>query len=243
MHSFDPRIAAKVGVNAAVLYQNIVWWCEKNAANNNNEHDGRHWTYNSVKAWSALFPYMSQKQIRTALDRLEAEGLVLSGIYNKMGKDRTKWYAANVDAICPTGQKDLPLRADAFAPEGKPLPDSKPDTKPTQKETRIPEDAVISEKQIQIAAKHGHDEIEAKAQFDRFKSAAIAKGRRYANWDAAWNNWFTSPYFKIITGGRYDNRNHHNAGTSQGRQNRPDPALEQIARLAGIGTTPGYGGR
>lgn len=112
MHSFDPRIAAKVGVNAAVLYQNIVWWCEKNAANNNNEHDGRHWTYNSVKAWSALFPYMSQKQIRTALDRLEAEGLVLSGIYNKMGKDRTKWYAANVDAI-------LPHRAKGFAPEGR----------------------------------------------------------------------------------------------------------------------------
>lgn len=49
--------------------------------------------------------------------------------------------------------------------------------------------------------------------------------------------------FTSLMEGKYDNRNHHNAGASQGRQNRPDPALEQIARLAGIGTTPGYGGR
>jgi hypothetical protein len=33
MHSFDPEIAKKVGVNAAVIYQNIVWWTQKNAAN------------------------------------------------------------------------------------------------------------------------------------------------------------------------------------------------------------------
>lgn len=50
------------------------------------------------------------------------------------------------------------------------------------------------------------------------------------------------PTLKIINGGTND-RNHHSAGSSQGRQNRPDPALEQIARLAGIGATPGNGGR
>ena len=33
MHSFDPEIAKKVGVNAAVIYQNIIFWTEKNAAN------------------------------------------------------------------------------------------------------------------------------------------------------------------------------------------------------------------
>jgi hypothetical protein len=57
MHSFDPEIAKKVGVNAAVIYQNIVWWTQKNAANNKHHHDGRHWTYNSIKAFDVLFPY------------------------------------------------------------------------------------------------------------------------------------------------------------------------------------------
>ena len=61
MHSFDPKIAERVGVNAAVLYQIIVRWFAKNAFNRHNEHDGSSWTYNSVKAWAELFPYMTLK--------------------------------------------------------------------------------------------------------------------------------------------------------------------------------------
>ena len=63
-HSFDPEVAQVVGVNAAVIYQNIVWWAEKNAANERHIHDGRVWTYNSVGAFETLFPYLSAKQIR-----------------------------------------------------------------------------------------------------------------------------------------------------------------------------------
>lgn len=93
MHSFDPQIAVKVGVNAAILYANISWWCEKNRANGRNIHDGRAWTYNSVRAWSELFPYMTPRQINYALQGLEDAGLVVSGNYNETAYDRTKWYA------------------------------------------------------------------------------------------------------------------------------------------------------
>ncbi len=126
MHSFDPKIAEKVGLNAAVIYQNIVWWCEKNAANDRHFHDGAHWTYNSIKAFDALFPYLTSKQIRTALDKLEADGLILSGVFNKAGYDRTKWY-------CPARQSQLPKKANGSAPEGEPIPDSKPVIKPDDK--------------------------------------------------------------------------------------------------------------
>lgn len=108
-----------------------------------------------------------------------------------------------------------------------------PKAKPSTRKHSIPSDAVISQKQIQIAADQGHDEQEAVAQFQRFKSSAIANGRQYANWDAAWRNWFDSPYFKPITGGKHDNRT-RNAGASNGRQDRIDPAIAQIARLAGL---------
>jgi hypothetical protein len=74
--------------------QNIVWWCAKNAANKRNKHDGRFWTYNSVKAWAELFPYLSAAQIRLALDKLESDGLILSGTFNEVGYDRTKWYCS-----------------------------------------------------------------------------------------------------------------------------------------------------
>lgn len=122
MHSFDPEIAAKVGVNAAVLYQNIVWWTQKNTANSKHKHEGRHWTYNSVKAFEELFPYLTGKQIRTALDKLEASSLILSGTFNKAGYDRTKWY-------CPNEQIDLPKKANGIAQKGEPIPDIKPDIK------------------------------------------------------------------------------------------------------------------
>jgi len=123
MHSFDPQIAARVGVNAAVLYQNIVWWCAKNAANRRNEHEGKFWTYNSVKAWAELFPYLTGSQIRLALKKLENEGLILSGTFNEVGYDRTKWYR-------PSEQIHLSENANRNAINREPIPDGKPVHKP-----------------------------------------------------------------------------------------------------------------
>tara|TARA_R110000851_G_scaffold22626_11_gene67023 strand:- start:4698 stop:5519 length:822 start_codon:yes stop_codon:yes gene_type:complete len=122
-HSFDPEIAEQVGVNAAVIYQNLHFWCEKNAANEKNIHDGRAWTYNSRSAFETLFPYLTSKQIRTALDRLIDAELVVTGVFNKDARDRTKWYA--VPAL--DGMMQKPSEADTLAPEGQALPDSKPD--------------------------------------------------------------------------------------------------------------------
>jgi len=122
-HSFNPEIAIKVGVNAAILYENIRWWCAQNEANGRNFHEGRHWTFNSIRAWSVLFPYLTDKQIRTALQKLEDDKFVISGSFNKSAYDRTKWY-------CPSMKTDLPLRANGIAPEGKPIPDINTNNKP-----------------------------------------------------------------------------------------------------------------
>lgn len=124
-HSFDPDIAKQVGVSAAVIYQNIHWWCEKNAANGKHLYDGRFWTYNSVAAFDELFPYLTRKQIRTALDKLLDAGLLVSGNFNNSAYDRTKWYSP----ACPLAQTDLPDGATSFAQKGKPIPVSKPDIK------------------------------------------------------------------------------------------------------------------
>lgn len=122
-HSFDPEIAEQVGINAAVIYSNLMFWCEKNTANLKNIYEGRAWTYNSRSAFELLFPYLSPKQIRTALDRLLDAGLVITGVFNKDARDRTKWYS--VPAL--DGMMQKPLGADTLAPEGQALPDSKPD--------------------------------------------------------------------------------------------------------------------
>lgn len=129
-HIFDPEIAMKVGINAAVIYQNIIWWCEKNEANGRNIHDGNAWTYNSITAFEKQFPYLTKSQIRTALDKLDQSGLVLVGCFNTDPRDKTKWYAINRTCICEKSQMELSKIADPFAKNHKPLPDSKPDNKP-----------------------------------------------------------------------------------------------------------------
>lgn len=119
-HSFDPAVAQEVGLAAAVIYQNIYWWIERNAANGHNLHDGRYWTHNSVAAFADLFPYLTDKQIRTAIDKLEEAGLIVSGNYNDSPYLRTKWYALGRPA---TGCH-LPVWANGFEAKGKTYKDT-----------------------------------------------------------------------------------------------------------------------
>lgn len=112
-HYFDVRVAVEYGVTEAILLNNIFFWVEKNKANEQGFHDGRYWTYNTVKAFAALFPYLTGKQVRNALNKLKREGLVVTGNYSENQYDRTLWYSLTDKAymlldpkspICPTGQ-------------------------------------------------------------------------------------------------------------------------------------------
>lgn len=91
-HILDIGVAQLVGTNAALILENISYWCEHNAANNTNLHDGHYWTYNSTKAFGELFPYMTVNVIRTAIKKLKDNGLILTGNFNKSAYDRTTWY-------------------------------------------------------------------------------------------------------------------------------------------------------
>lgn len=92
-HSFDINIAKRFGIQAAVLLKNLYFWIEKNRANDTNYYDGYYWTYNSKKAFSDLFPYMTERQIDYTLKKLIDEEIIITGNYNKMAYDRTLWYA------------------------------------------------------------------------------------------------------------------------------------------------------
>lgn len=91
--TFKADVATKYGTNVSILLGNISYWIEKNKENGKHFHDGRFWTYNTVSAFHRLFPFMSESAIGTALGKAEAEGLLVTGNYNKLPFDRTKWYA------------------------------------------------------------------------------------------------------------------------------------------------------
>lgn len=121
-HSFEIEDAEKYGILAAVLLNHIRFWVKKNQANRKHFYDGQYWTYNSVSAFSELFPYATKDQIRRALEKLEEEGAIKTGCYNSNPYDRTKWFSCNVDLA------NLPNQ---FANDAKSLTntDIKPDIK------------------------------------------------------------------------------------------------------------------
>ncbi len=93
IHSFNTDIAVQVGVNGAVIYEAIKWWCVKHKVDGTNHYDGNWWVFNSRRAWCELFPYLSEQNIKTALNKLVNAGLILKGNYNTEKFDRTNWYA------------------------------------------------------------------------------------------------------------------------------------------------------
>ena len=122
-HSFDIDIAEKVGVNAAILYKNIKFWCAKNKANDVHFHDGHYWTYNSKKAFTELFPYMTERQVDYALNKLLEANYIIKGNYNKSPYDKTLWYA---DIFCVNDTTKL---CNQDHKNVQPIPNSKPQLK------------------------------------------------------------------------------------------------------------------
>jgi len=102
IHSFDTVIAKEYGVNAAILFQNILFWIEKNRANEKHFHDGMYWTYNSRKAFTELFPYLTAEQIKYALSKLIDGDMIVVGNYNMNRMDKTNWYALGATGMLYT---------------------------------------------------------------------------------------------------------------------------------------------
>ncbi len=98
-YAFNVDIANIVGVEKAVLIENIAFWIKKNKANGRNEREGRFWTYNSSRAFAELFPFWTTSKIQRMLRTLEEDRYILSGTYNKVQYDRTKWYTITDEYI------------------------------------------------------------------------------------------------------------------------------------------------
>lgn len=93
---FLPKLAEMLGSSdRALLLQQIHYWIEKSGI----EHDGRKWVFNSVATWHKQFSWISERTLRSILKYLEDEGILLTGNYNKLKFDRTKWYTIDYDRL------------------------------------------------------------------------------------------------------------------------------------------------
>lgn len=92
-YSFSVEVAKEYGVNEAILIKNFQFWILKNKANGKNFIDGHYWTFNTQKALEVLFPFWSVQSIKTTLKHLEEKGVIIKDNHNKVGFDKTCWYA------------------------------------------------------------------------------------------------------------------------------------------------------
>jgi hypothetical protein len=93
------RLAMLIGLEGALIVSKIAYWI-KHPCTENNIVDDKRWVYNSWPNWQEdNFPYWSETKVRRQFDKLRKEGILLSGCYNKDGRDRTLWWTLNMDKI------------------------------------------------------------------------------------------------------------------------------------------------
>lgn len=220
-HSFDIDIAAKYGITEAILLNNMYFWIEKNRANETNFHDGTYWTYNSVRAFGQLFPYLSDKKIKGALKNLITEGILITGNYNKSAYDRTLWYALTEKgfSICQKGLMENTKKQNGFSELGQPIPyintNIKTDVKTYNGASQ--DDANISKpkhftpptvEEVKAYCAERRNGIDAEYFIDYYEARnwELTKGRKVKDWKACIRTWEKNNYSKGKSGIEIDNK-------------------------------------
>jgi len=190
-HSFSVEIARKLkNVVLAILVQHFSFWHKKNLHNPTKVINGLVWFYCPIKGFEEIYPYLSTKVIRGAIDKLEKESYLASGNFNKLKFDRTKWYALTEKGCELTGNKlpfqkgkhDLSKRANGITPKGqmsfvqkgKPIPYSNTNVT-TDITPIIPTGDTLSKTQKVLLKQVGKHQYELVINSDKAKSLVPKK--------------------------------------------------------------------
>lgn len=95
-----PLLATAVGLNEAVILQQIHFWVKGAEKRRDERHriDGHWWVWNDYEDWQRdNFPFWSTRTIQRTVLELENAGLLIS--VQPKGQDRTKWYRINYDKL------------------------------------------------------------------------------------------------------------------------------------------------
>ena len=123
-HFFNVEVASEVGVNAAIVFERMVFWIGLNKKAGKNFKDETFWTYSTQADIAKEFEYFTVKQCRTAIDKLIEHEYIKTGNYNRHKYDRTRWFALTEkgERIIQKSKKVVPLRANGKDNGGEPIP-------------------------------------------------------------------------------------------------------------------------
>ncbi len=101
----SPTLAKVVGVNGAILLQQVHYWAQVNEKKGNNSHEGYTWVYNSYNQWSKQLPWLTARGWRKIIVELETTGFLIT---DNKPQSQTKWYRINYLKL-EDASKDDPL--------------------------------------------------------------------------------------------------------------------------------------
>ena len=117
-HAFIVDDAVEYGLDKAILLQHIRFWIHQNEGKKSHTHDNKVWMFQSAADMAKHYPYWSRQKISRLLREMEDDELIISGNFNKLGYDQTKWYTIQCSEL---NNRKLYNK--------QPIPDTKQDTK------------------------------------------------------------------------------------------------------------------
>lgn len=110
-----PCEVEEYGVVEAIIIQQIRNWTTYNERQGtpSHNHEGHWWCYGSMTFWSEMTG-INEKTLYKKFKSLEDDGLLISGCFNKLKLDRTKWYRVN--PFLYTGKSITPNRVNDISP-------------------------------------------------------------------------------------------------------------------------------
>lgn len=99
-HSYDVGVAKSIGVNAAIVFNHIVYWLRINASKSHNIKEGKVWMYESQRDIADFLEYLTLDEVKKAIVKILESGLLIKGNFNSNAFDKTAWYTtADQDII------------------------------------------------------------------------------------------------------------------------------------------------
>lgn len=100
-----PSLGAKIGLNEALVLQQLHYWVEKSDLIFNNKK----WVYNTIEEWEEQFPFWSNRTIKRVFENLEKLGLIFKEKLAKNKFDKTNYYSINYDILSEI-ENEKPLK-------------------------------------------------------------------------------------------------------------------------------------
>jgi hypothetical protein len=108
-------LACEIGVNEAIVLQQVDYWLKGNKKRKQNFRNGYYWTYNTYEKWQEEnFPFWSVSTVKRTFQNLEKMGLLISSTkMNSRRIDRTKWYTIDYKSVDNLGKSAAEPQSDA----------------------------------------------------------------------------------------------------------------------------------